>query len=146
MGIRVLILAEVLFMKVAINSRSNSHRRRRLAKPSSSAHHSLTLTFKISTLQLLPYHHHVIHPDSAILQPRPRLSGSVYPILRQSILFFLRVLLQPPYFFWPQKTTPPEIPQAVTNPVIVQPNHTRTIYRLGIKIWVRINVLCAFFF
>ena len=60
--------------------------------------------------------------------------------------FFLRVLPQPPYFFWPQKTTPPEIPQAVTNPVIVQPNHTCAIYRLDIKIWVRINVLCAFFF
>ena len=59
--------------------------------------------------------------------------------------FFAAALL-----FSPQNTTPPEIPQAVAavNPTI-QANHTPVrgaFSSLGMKIWVRINVLSAFIF
>jgi len=63
--------------------------------------HLLALTFKISALQLLLYHHHVIQPGSAFLQPRAQLSGSVFAILRQ---FFFSVFCRSRLtFFGPRK-------------------------------------------
>ena len=118
-----------------------------LAKPS--AHERFQATIPLLTLaflniysQLLPCHHHVIHPgDFTFLQPCFN-SGSISPILCKSIIFstcFTAGLL-----IWPKKTTRGEIP--VANP-IVQVNHTPVrgaIYRLGMRIWVSTGLLRAF--
>jgi hypothetical protein len=68
-------------------------------------------------------------------------------------LFFLFMFCHFLTFFWPQTTMPPEIPQAVAvaNPTVaaIQINHTPVrgaFSSLGMKFWVRINVLCAFIF